>query len=162
MHAVDHRVRVLALPIAITRAELVTLLESKFLPPMKRCAAELRRRHPNWQVFIRSAAVGSNTTFQAHSVCIECRLPGQAEDISDNLALDVTFSHLDGRPRLMADVCWGHPQGYQELALPFSGTSSEQWPLLNEQTLAQVESLLPDLFLALGNAMARGRPPTVP
>lgn len=141
------------------RAELMRTLEERFLPRVNQCADQLRAAHPDCSICVRSSPIGSGTSFQAHELTIECILPNIPRDGADNVALTITFSHLDRDARLSADVYWGNPAAETELEFREDWTGSEQWPLATPEAIAELEAFLPALFDALRAALNRRRPP---
>lgn len=141
------------------RAELMRILEERFLPRVRDCADQLRAAHPDCGICVHSSPIGSRTSFQAHELSIECILRNVPPDGADNVALTITFSHLDRDARLFATVYWGDPAGEPELDFRDDWTSSDQWPLATPEKIAELEAFLPALFDALRAALDRRRPP---
>ncbi|MCC6738925.1 MAG: hypothetical protein IT452_07745 [Planctomycetia bacterium] len=83
-------------------------LESRCRPQLDALAEVLKKRHPDLQVHVYGHTVGSQTSFQAFELGIECGFPRDVLGTSDNIALSITVSHLDAMPRINAGISWGH------------------------------------------------------
>jgi hypothetical protein len=138
---------------------LVERLEAEYLPLLRSLEAELRVRHPDLRFAIRSLPIGSLTSYQGHGIYIECSFIGRGHDEPDNVALMIGVCHLDFLPRIMADVCWGHPRAVVEDSLDENWTSSEHWPEVDDQTLERLTSTFPRLAHTFAQAVQRGAPP---
>jgi hypothetical protein len=138
---------------------VVEQLEAEYLPRLRSLEAELRVRHPDLRFAIGSSSTGSLTSYQGHEIYIECTFLGRAHDEPDSVALMINVCHLDRLPRIMADVCWGHPRAVVEDSLDESWTSSEHWPEADDQTLERLASKFPRLAHTFAQAVQRGTPP---
>lgn len=141
---------------------LVERLEAKYLPLLRALEAELRVRHPELRFAIGSSPTGSLTSYQGHAIYIECIFFGREQDEPDNVALTIAVCHLDRFPRIMADVCWGHPSGVVEDSLDQEWTSHEHWPGADDQTLERLTSTFTRLAHTFAQAVQRGMPPRGP
>src|SRR3954466_11905116 len=117
---------------------LVDRLEAEFLPQLRSLEAVLRERHPDLKFTTGSASTGSLTNYQGHTIHIECLFPDRGVNESDNVALTIDVCHLDRVPQIMADVCWGHPDGMLEDSLDVRWTSTDDWPEASDETLARL------------------------
>ena len=138
--------------------DLVDRLEAEYLPQLRSLEVELRERHPELTFATGSSPTGSLTSYQGHGIHIECLFPGRELDESDNVALSIDVCHLDRVPRIMADVCWGHPGGVLEDSLDVSWTSNADWPEASDETLKRLTVTFPRLAEAFARAVRRGRP----
>jgi hypothetical protein len=133
-------------------------IERRFLPQLELLAADLRASFPHWQIHVSSHPTGRLTPFQGHDLSIECLNP-RASGEPDNVALTIALCHLDRNPKLMADVCWGHPSGHVEASLHHDWTTSSDWPAVTNESIDALDRALPRLFDALRTALDRERPP---
>src|SRR5262249_37948996 len=99
----------------MTGAPWVEQIEERFLPELRRLAADLARVHPDVTVRAGHHRVGSSTELHGHDFVVECLFKDRGEDESDNITLTIGVTHLTTRPKLAKlDVCWGHPSGTLE------------------------------------------------
>jgi hypothetical protein len=125
-------------------------------PQLRMTALALNESLSPAKVSTFAGSVGSATTYHGYQFGIECSFPNVVNEGPDNVAFAVSACHLDGRPRLTADVCWGHPSGHVEATL--SEGSSEQWPYASEERIGEVLSSVPRLLVVFANAARRGHP----
>jgi len=130
--------------------DLVQVLDRMLRPPLVVAAEHLRERYPLWRINFWSGQVGSRTQFRGHDWGIE-----GCTDL-DTVALEVSVCHLMTEPRFMADVCWrGDSAGGTEASLPYEWTSSDEWPLVTSDGIAELRSSIPGLLEALEAAFRR-------
>jgi hypothetical protein len=138
---------------------LVDRLEAEFLPLLRTLEAELRERYPDREFTTGSSPTGRLTSYQGHTLHIECLFPAREASEPDNVALTIDVCHLDQVPQIMAGVCWGHPGGMLEDSLDATGTgSNEDWPEASDQTLTRLSQTFPRLADSFARAVSRGRP----
>ena len=129
---------------------IVEELERRFLPAFRTVAEELRREFPGIRITTWSSPVGSATSYQGHTLGIDCLFPHAPSDQSDNVGLSIGVMHLTTEPKLCdASVCWGaeagegcHGADLIEAPIPYSTTA-----------LDQIEAGLPLLYEALASAL---------
>lgn len=131
----------------------VSQLRAGLLPILQIWEQELRSEHPDVTTNIYDWAVGNLTDWNGHDIGIECILNDVAPDSADNLALSVSLKHLHKTPSFVsADVVWGHPSAYIEASI------LPECVEYSPDHLAKLIKQLPELFAALKQAIARGRP----
>ena len=131
---------------------LVETLEHELLEPFRGFADRLRREHRNLIVHVTSNDGGQLTNNPCHAIAIECLFTDAPATESDHVALIVLVEHLNTRPRLSADVVWGHPSGRVE-------TEVAPEPIdVSTETLNELYSALPRLYETLESAVARRKP----
>jgi hypothetical protein len=141
--------------------DLVKTLEMRYLPLLKRLASELAGRYPGLRLNVYSSSSGSKTSYQGHSISLECIFPEQPVDQPDNVCLAINLCHLSTSPRIMADVVWGHPSGYCEASLIDAWTTQEDWPMATSSTLHWLAQTFANLCQSFEEAIHRGHPPVV-
>ena len=141
------------MPPTATIHPLVQHLEDRLLQLLRNLIDEVPRWNPRAAAAIFSNPIGSNTDYQGWNLGIACRLMDARESEPDEVALMVSLCHLDGDPRVNADVAWN--TGIIE-AEYMKYESSEEWPLATEQEINQVLEVLPKLLRALENAVRSG------
>lgn len=125
----------------------------RVLPVLRAIAEDIARQHPDVDVDVWDAPVGSLTELQGHDFGVECMFSDRPPQESDNVALSIGIARLTTRPQLMTlDVCWGHPSGHLEIDLVSSPID------LDDDALERIADALPALADALKIAVARGRP----
>jgi hypothetical protein len=137
---------------------LVETLEREYRPQLEELAASLRMVFPRLNFHIGTSPVGTLTPFHGHHLFIECTFPDGPADGSDNVALMIGVCHLDRSPRVMADVCWGHPSGAEEDSLDPTWRSSDEWPEATKSTLDRLREAFPRLCASFRAAVSRGEP----
>ena len=132
----------------------VSQFRAGLMPVLQAWERELRKEYPDVTTNIYDGPVGQRTNWQGHDIGIECTVKNAAPDWPDNVALSVSLKHLHQTPLIdSADVVWGHPRGYVEASvLPASVEFSSD-------RLVELVERLPELFIALKQAIRRGRPP---
>ena len=140
---------------------LVERLEAEYLPRLRSLEAELRARHPHLEFATRSWPTGRLTSYQGHGISLECVFRAAVHE-PDTVALSIDVCHLDRIPRIMADVCWGHPSGTVEASLEGreAWTSTADWPEASEETLNRLALTFPRLADAFSQAVRRGKSPS--
>jgi hypothetical protein len=133
-------------------------LKARFLRPLQELAEALRRQVPGRQLRVYEGPVGSATEYQGYDVGIECLLPNVSPDQPDNVALQIGVCHLTSKPRVMADVVWGHPSGHVEAAFREDWSGNHEWPEATPDVLQAIEDDLPRLTAAFVAAVKRGQP----
>ena len=139
--------------------DLIRALEEQYVPLLTKLAGDLGESYPGLKFSVYTYPVGSETSHAGHSMGLECLFPEQPLDQSDNVCLEVSLCHLTTRPRLMADVVWGHPSGYSEASLNDKWTTQEDWPEATPSTLSQLAESFADLYHSFEEAVRRGHPP---
>ena len=124
-------------------------MERTYLPRLRDAAAELALLHPNCQFKVWSSPIGSATTYQGHSLGLECLLPDAQDWEADSVALCITVRHLTTVPELCeAAVEWGsgaHPSVRIEvIEKPMPATP---------ESFAVVADHIPQLLATLGEAL---------
>ena len=132
----------------------VSQLRASLLPILRAWEQELRTEYPDVTTNVYDLPVGALTDWQGHAIGIECLFKNvPSAEWPDNLALSVSLKHLHKTPSIdSADVVWGHPGGYIEASV---------FPASVEFSTDRVVELikrLPELFIALKQAIRRGRP----
>jgi hypothetical protein len=135
---------------------LLVQLKKELEPQLSKAALALNKSLSPAKVSTFAGSVGAATAYQGYQFGIECLFPNVANENPDNVAFAVSVCHLDGQPRLTADVCWGHPSGHVEATL--SEGSSEHWPFASEERIEEVLSSVPRLLVVFANAARRGHP----
>ncbi|HWA28608.1 MAG TPA: hypothetical protein VG734_23365 [Lacunisphaera sp.] len=107
---------------------------------------------PGIKVGIFSSTWGRATGANGYIVYLSCGWPETDRKEVDEVALEISFSHVDSAPTFSADVCWGHPSGYVEAE--FSAVHTP----LSAQAIERLFSDLPRLVSALQAAVERGHP----
>src|SRR5215217_8083072 len=95
-------------------SSLVKTLEEKLLPGFEGLAKRLMAEFPNIGARAYSSSVGSLTEYQGHGFFVDCMLTDAPDDQADNVALEVSLAYLTTKPRINADVSWGHPDAHIE------------------------------------------------
>lgn len=130
----------------------VVQMQAGLLPILQIWEEELRREYPHVTTDICDYSVGSLTDWDGHSIGLDCLFKEAASDEPDNVALLVSLKHKQKAPSLAsADVVWGHP-GYVEASL------LPECVEFSPDRLAELIKRLPELFVALKQAIQRGRP----
>ena len=137
---------------------LAIQLDDMFLPTLEQAAADMRQRFRDVQFQVWRCPVGSATQFEGYDIGLECCFPVASPDQSDNVALTISLANVSVRPKIMAEVVWGHPSGHGEAAWRDDWQSSHDWPEANPETLRHVAEALPRLLRAFEEAVARGHP----
>ena len=134
---------------------LVEKLEKQYIPYLETLKAKFEDKYPNSKFHILSYPVGENTSFQGHTICLECVLPDTPPDQSDSLAIMIQLTYLTTRTRLMADVSW--VTGIVEAQLK-DWTTSNDWLEVTNDTLNQLDEIMPKLCQDFEEAIQRGHP----
>jgi hypothetical protein len=129
---------------------IVDELERRFLSVFCDKTEQLCRDYPTIQISTWSLPRGSATSYQGHSLGIECVFPGAPSNQPDNVALEIGIMHLITNPKLCdASVGWGagagkvcHSTSLFDSPIPYSRTA-----------LDQIEFRLPELYEALDFAL---------
>lgn len=129
---------------------IVEELERRFLPQLCAVAEQLSREFPAVRISTWSLPVGSATSYQGHSLGIDCLFPDAPTDDADNVSLSIGVMHLTTEPKLCdAGVCWG--AGASEGCLDVELIDS---PIpYSVPALEQIEAGLPRLHEALTSAL---------
>jgi hypothetical protein len=141
--------------------DLVRWLETIVQPQLEQFADDLRARYPNVKFFVSNFAVGSLTSYQGHSACLEALLPHNDPSWADNLALMVEVCQLTIIPKIQADVCWGHEGGpvgapTEYVSFPEEWSSNDDWPEATPEMRAKVLENLPRLMTAFEENVQAG------
>jgi hypothetical protein len=134
--------------------DLIRTLEEQYVPLLTKLASDLGERYPGLKFNVYTWPP------DFYSVGLECVFPEQSLDQPDNVCLAIDLCHLATRPRLMADVVWGHPSGYTETELNDTWTTQDDWPKARPSTLSQLAESFADLCRAFEEAVRRGHPPS--
>lgn len=132
----------------------VSQLRASLLPILRAWEQELRTEYPDVTTNVYDLPVGALTDWQGHDIGIDCVFKNAPPaEWPDNLALSVSLKPLHKTPSIdSADVVWGHPSGYIEASvLPASVEFSPD-------RFLELIKRLPELFIALKQAIRRGRP----
>ena len=129
---------------------IVQGLEKRFLPIIKRMAKEISNEFPHVKTNILSFPIGSSTTYQGYTIGIECLLPKNSSNQTDNIALTIETMHLTTFPKVTVDVCWGDGKLEEEL---FSGPIE-----IAEDVFKEIEADLPRMYNRLKESIRRGYP----
>ncbi|MBI2920699.1 MAG: hypothetical protein HYY18_06395 [Planctomycetes bacterium] len=147
---------------------LVRELWSKFSPLMEARAKVLGEMYPNARFHLYQASIGSLTPYQGYGFGLECLFPQDVPGRGDGLGIDVSVCHLDGAPRIHADVSWGNSE-HAPPDDPIVGaaldermpedfctgwTSSDAWPAATPEILARLESDFPRLMKGFEDVVA--------
>jgi hypothetical protein len=108
------------------------------------------RAIPGVSVAVCSTPVGSSSDFQGHETRVEVTLAN-----GESLALSVMAGYLTTRPRLCADVAWGHGN---VVASTWEVESSADWPFATQEHVDHLQRDLERLVAAMREAIVRGRP----
>jgi hypothetical protein len=88
--------------------DVVSTLETRYLPLLHQAAARLRERHPTFTIHASSGSVGGATAFKAHHVCLEALRLDSADPEPNCVAIEICVRDLPGTPTLCTlDVAWG-------------------------------------------------------
>lgn len=129
---------------------IVQGLEKRFLPIIKRLAEEISNEFPHVKTNILSFSIGSLTTYQGYTIGIECLLPENSSNQTDNVALTIETMHLTSLPKVTVDMCWGDGKLEEEL---FSGPIE-----ITEDVFEEIEAELPRMYNRLKESIRRGYP----
>ena len=132
----------------------VSHLRRKVLPILQAYAQQLRAEHPDLNINVYDWSVGDRTDWQGHAIGLECLIGDAMPELPDNVALAVELCHLHKTPKISsADVTWGHPSGHIEAELLADPIR------FSPESLTEIVDRLPELFIALQQAVRRGQPP---
>ena len=133
-------------------------LEDRFLPVFRKMAMEISAEFPRVHTNVWSYPVGALTDFQGHGLGVECSIPINPADSTEqvqmqNVALMINLKHLSSKPEIdSVMVSWGSGQ-VEEKLVPEAGE-------IDEKKLLGIENDLPKLFKVLKTAVGRGKPVT--
>jgi hypothetical protein len=139
-----------------TTMTTLTEFEGRFLPVFRNMATELSADFPRVHTSVWSYPVGALTDYQGHGLGVECSIPTNPLDPSEQVQLEtvalmINLKHLSTRPEVdSVTVSWG--SGQVETKLVFESAE------INEALLVEIENSLPGLFNVLKSAVARGHP----
>ena len=139
-------------------SSVVEILEAKLLVPFRDLAERLSNEFPNTKAQVYLHSVGSLTEFQGHSIGVDCLLTDASFDETDNVALSVDLAYLTTRPKINADVVWGHPSGHSEAEFFSDWQSSSDWLEVSDEVLGNLLADLPRLSESLVEAVRRRKP----
>ena len=131
-------------------------LEHRFLPVFRKMAGEISATYPKVHTNVWSYPIGALTDYKGHGLGLECAIPMEITDPSDQLqmefvALMINLKHLTTQPVIdTVLVSWG--SGETEAKLTPEAVS------LSEENLVELEKCLPEMFQVLKSAVARGHP----
>jgi hypothetical protein len=131
-------------------SSVVETLEAKLLIPFENLAKRLSNQFPNVSAQVYSHSVGSATEYQGHSIGVSCLLADSPEP--NNVVLEVCLAYLTTRPKIYADVCWGHPSGHIEAEFPSESV------IVIDKVLEDLYAELPRLSESLVEAVRRRKP----
>ena len=137
---------------------LVDTLESRLPCKFEEFANRLTRELPNIGVRAYSCSVGPGSGYNGHSLFVDCIII-DAHKEPDSVALGVQIAYLTTRPRINADVVWGHPSEYVEATFFEDWQSPEDWPEVSDELLEKRYADIPRLMSALSEAIRRRHPP---
>jgi|GEM_PF-2017495 len=138
--------------------QIVKKLEDRLLGQFETLALRLSTEFPNVGARAYSVPVGSATEYQGHGIFVDCILTDARDDEVDNVCLNVRLAYLTTRPRINADVVWGHPSGHSEADFLEEWQSSREWPEVTDEILERLYADLPRLEDALVAAVRRRTP----
>jgi hypothetical protein len=133
-------------------------LEDRFLPVFRKMAMEISAEFPRVHTNVWSYPVGALTDFQGHGLGVECSIPINPADSTEqvqmqNVALMINLKHLSSKPEIdSVMVSWGSGQ-VEERLVPEAGE-------IDEKKLLGIENDLPKLFKVLKTAVGKGKPVT--
>jgi len=130
-------------------------VEYLFQNMLETCGSELRIRYPALKFQLWSYPVGSLTTYQGHSLGIECIFPRIRVDIFDHIALSIDVCHLDSVPRINADVVSSLACDC-EISFAKGCFSSDEWPSISEESLSALQKEMPNMIGAFCSAVEQG------
>lgn len=141
---------------------IVEKLAKKLLPEFRKIADQINQTIPNVSAEVESHEAAALTEYHNYSFGISCVFLGgvsyEADEVADNVALEVSVFHLTTTPRINADVCWGHPSGHIEAEIFSNWTSSDGLPEVSDEVLEDLYRNLPRLYEALFKALNRRKP----
>ena len=137
---------------------LVERIEELFIPDLERLASHMREHFPNLRFNVWHGPTGTLTEWQGYDVGLECLFPQAAQDAPNSLALSIEVCHLTSKPRLMADMVWGHPSGDSEAAFRNNWLKSIDWPEAIPGTIEELREAFPKLIRAFESAVRRRVP----
>ena len=135
---------------------LVEQLEPLLLPTLRENATTLAAAVPGLRCVVHAEPVGSKTPYQGFQFTLSCLLPNLPAAAADEVALVVDLCHLDREPRLTAEVVWGH--GQVEASFRPECGSSQEWPHVTPELVAELQARFPALLASLRHAALRGGP----
>jgi hypothetical protein len=136
----------------------VDQVRGALLPKLVDLEAACRARFGSQKFTIDDSPTGSLTNFQGHSFFLECRLPEPHITDVGLVSFGVELCHLTTTARVNASVSWGHPDGTIEAEFADDYTTSDEWPVLDEDTLAAISADFARLAQAFVRAIDRGGP----
>jgi hypothetical protein len=141
---------------ATVQHSLVAQLEAEILPLLREALSVLTALGPSARSSVFAYPVGSATSYQGFHVGISCLLSGVADSEPDEVSLVFSACHLNGQPRLNAEVAWSN--GHVEAELSHGASSSEHWPFATPERHKEILAELPRLIAILVQSAQRGRP----
>ena len=88
--------------------------ETRLRVELEPLADRLRSSFRNDKFVVDANPWGQATGADGYIIALSCLLSGVADDVADNVALEISFRSVSTAPTAIADVCWGHPSGFIE------------------------------------------------
>lgn len=135
---------------------LVTQLGELLLPLLHEHARDLAAAIKGVRSTVQAQPIGSNTHYQGFQFSLSCFAPNQSPASEEEVSFLVEVCHLDQAPRLVGEVVW--EQGQVETSLRPQCSSSNDWPFVTPELVAELQLRLPELLARHRQAVLRGRP----